>query len=76
MTEQPGTAFDNGHVRAPKDWLQGTAVSCLVTVAVAVTERKAGARPVICKRDDGVNALFCIRNSKGNKNTRQPENEL
>ena len=42
MTEQPGTAFDNGHVRAPKDWLQGTAVSCLVTVAVAVIGGKLG----------------------------------
>ena len=73
MTEQPGTAIDNEHARAPKDWLQGTAVSCLATVAVAVTERKAGARPVIYKRDDGVNALFC--NSKGNKNTRQSEME-
>ena len=74
MTEQPGTAIDHEHARAPKDWLQGTAVSCLVTVAVAVIGRKAGAQSVICRRDDGVNVLFC--NSKGNKNTRQPENKL
>lgn len=74
MTEQPlGTAIDNEHARAPKDWLQGIAVSCLVTVAVAVMERKAGVRPVICKREDGVNVLFC--NSKVNKNTRQSEIE-
>ena len=50
MTEQPDTAIDNEHARAPKDWLQGTAVSCLVTVALAVTERRAGARPEIYKR--------------------------
>ena len=63
MKKRLGTAIENGHVLEQKDWSPGIAANCLVSAAVAVTEKEAGAQPLLYS-DLDVNDLFCNSEKK------------